>query len=335
MLFQNDHAHSAHRIFGDAIGVEYRHFETGERPYNRLNQNVGSIPRRAITGATLSGGYDVVIAEGTAPLHTLLAYKLSHPEATALYLAADETFYTLTNRSSRYIWEVLRPLAKRLLDGVITVSEDAYEWAQPYIGDQPYRIVHPPISNDKYSRLESLPPTSPVSPFYILTVGEARESKQLSNLVRAVNKIYEDLGKNIELVILGEGHSNQWYAAHDYVHTPGFVPIKVFIEWFERASIYVQPSNGDSYPVASLEAMLAATPTVVTESCGTRDRVPNDQIATPDVDGLVNRIQYMIELSEKERKKRGETHRKDVRGLTEASQQEVFKDAVEELVTDD
>lgn len=330
MLFQGESAHAAHQIFGDGINAEYRHFETGAPSGEGADQ--GS-PIKRVRLATELPFYDVVIAEGSAPLQTLLVYKMRHPTSTAIYLAADETFYTLDERKSRHAWSALRPATGRLLDGVIAVGEDVYEWGRPYLGDVPYRIVHPPISESKYNLLADLPITSPDEPFRVLSVGNAQESKRQDCIVAAAERVVDDIDSEIEVVFLGKGHGQASYVDHDLVRTPGFVPPDEFADWFEVSSIYVQASEGDSYPVATLEAMLAGLPTVVTEACGTRRRLPDEHVAHSSAAGIAGRIRTLARWPQTDREERGRAHRDSVRDLTEEEQKRKFSNAVQELVT--
>ncbi|WP_227356233.1 glycosyltransferase family 4 protein [Haladaptatus salinisoli] len=338
MLFQGKHAHPAHRVFGDSVGAEYIHFETGDTPTtdkegNYLCQDQHSIQARVRAGRSISEKYDVVIAEGTAPIQTLLVYATAtNPDVKALYLAADETFYTLSERKSKYLWYGLKPVAYRLLDGCIAVGQDVYDWATPYLGNLPVGIVHPPIADSKYSSLAKLKPRSQQKDFVVLSAGSAQESKNQLMLATVTERLREKFGDHIRTVFLGNGHTEQPYATQPGIETPGFVPLAEFVDWFERASVYVQPSIGDSFPVGSLEGMLSGTPTVVTTSVGTRQFLPADQIAEPTVDSLTERLSFLYELGVEERVERGTAGRERVFGLRESTQQRHFHAAVSELI---
>lgn len=329
MLYQGEYPHAAHQTFADNIGAEYRHFETGA-PLGEGDDQRSIVAR--LQQAVHLDSRDVVIAEGTAPLQTLLAYKIRYPATTAIYLAADETFYTLSERPTRHVWSALQPATKRLLDGVIAVGEDAYEWCRPYLGDIPYRVVHPPIDDAKYDQLVSLSVSSPSNPFRILSVGTAQPSKRQHRIVESAERVVDDLDSELEVVFLGEGHEQASYADHDLVRTPGFVSIDEFADWFGKSSIYVQASEGDSYPVATLEAMLAGLPTVITEACGTQHRLPDEQVTSSSIKGLASRIRTLARWSQDKREDRGHAHRESVRDLTTDTQSRKFAAAVQELV---
>ncbi|MDF9744131.1 glycosyltransferase family 4 protein [Natrinema salsiterrestre] len=329
LLYQNSDAHPAHRVFADAVSADRRHFETGERPPEPGGNTERTVDRLRTAG-TLPA-YETVIAEGSAPLQTGLAYKLRRPGTTLIYLAADETFYTLSERPTRYLWRALEPLSSRLLDGVIAVGRDASRWARPYIGDVPTAIVRPPIADEKYDRLASLTPRSPADPFTILSAGEAKPANGYDRLALAVERFAGTVEADVRLVALGAGHDEQPYAAMPHVVTPGFVDLDAFADWFDRASVYVQSSRGDAFPVAALEGILSGTPTIVTEATGVRELLPARQVVPPTETGLFDGLVALSDLSPTDRRSLGSDQRSLVTDLTESNQRERFSAALEEF----
>ncbi|ELY67470.1 glycosyltransferase [Natrinema versiforme] len=327
LLYQNSDAHPAHRVFADAVSADRRHFETGSRP-PEPDGNTERTVDRLRTAGTLPA-YDTVIAEGSAPLQTGLAYKLRHPGTTLVYLAADETFYTLSERPTRFFWRGLKPLSSRLLDGVIAVGRDAYRWGRPYLGDVPVAYVRPPIGDEKYERLAALSPNSPADPFTILTAGEAKPANGYDRLARAVDRFAGTVDADVRLVILGEGHEAEAYAEESRVVTPGFVDLDTFADWFGRASVYVQSSRGDAFPVAALEGILSGTPTIVTAATGVRGLLPARQVVPPTEAGLFDGLATFADLSPAERRSVASDQRDLVTNLTESNQRDRFSAALE------
>lgn len=331
VLFQGKDIHPAHQIFGDAVNATYRHFETGNSLGTRVESTNGVWPRIQ-TGLSLSSKYDLVIAEGSAPLQTALVYgTLGNPNVSVVYLAADETFFTLSNRSTKHLWRVLRPLANRVLDGCIAVSKKAYAWCLPYLGRHRHRIAHPPVPNSRYNGLYGLSPLPTGEGFEVLSVGRADQIKNHSALVAALGDIREKTNNDVSLTLVGRGHTERDYASHNYVTTPGYVSDEELIRLYGQADVYVQPSIADAYPVASLEAMLAATPTVVTDGVGTSHRLPVDHICEPTVRGLRTAVKRQVDAPVSARIEMGRRLRSSVAGLTESAQGAAFREAVTEL----
>lgn len=327
LLYQGDAPHPAHKTFGDAVNAMYRHFETGA-PIGGNNPDSTGVPVRIRTGLTLSRSFDTVIAEGSAPLQTALVYRARNPDTRLLYLAADETFYTLSGRRTRHLWPGLKPLVQSFLDGIVAVSELAYEWGRPYLGSHPYVVVHPPIPEGRYNHLRSASIGTSGDSTQILTVGEARETKNHAALVEAVGRVRETVDIDVTVTLIGTGHRDREYANREYVRTPGFVDDDELCRTHERSDVYVQPSVADAYPVASLEGMLSGTPTVVTTGVGTKHRLSREHVCEPTVTGLREALLPLVRANEATRVDIGRTLRKSVEGLTEAAQGAAFADAI-------
>ena len=325
MVYQGEGPHYAHKVFGDSINCEYEHFEGGR---------VGnSIIRRVKTGLKLRRGYEIVVAEGSSVLQTVLVYNnIKDRKSQAIFLIADETFHTLNYRKTRYLWKMVKPITNRTINGCISVSDLAYQWCEPYIGSLPYEIVHPPIENEKYGPLSRLEPLSNQDEFVVVSVGNARPSKNYHRLCKSFGRFREDTDPKSKLILIGSGHENESYAIGEGIETPGKVSVKELVQVFERASVYIQPSVADAFPVASLEAMLSATPTIVTEQVGTKELVPKDQVSSSTEDGIYNCMVNCHEMGEVERIERGKDHRQCVWGLTEKNQAKEFRNAIGRLV---
>ena len=106
MLHQFHQPHSAHRVFGDAVGADYYHFETGQ-PIGGPEKNLNSMVARLCNAVSLDT-YDVVIGEGTTPIYTLFYYKLfNNPRANVIPLIADETFMKIRSQRTHHVWKYL------------------------------------------------------------------------------------------------------------------------------------------------------------------------------------------------------------------------------------
>lgn len=268
MIYQGEEPHPAHRLFGDAVDASYVHFETGQSPpEERGNQR--SPLMRFKTGLGLRGQ---LIAEGTSPLQTCLTSR-----GEVVYLCADQTFVVLG--LTKYLWA-------SLIDRVITVSQTAADWI-PREALQ-VDIVRPPIS--KYNLLCDVKPRSP-DDGYILSIGEKRPTKRFDKLP----EIAEETGREVRVV--GEGHEDADYTNHALVNDQGWVDESEFPRLFENASIYVQPSVRDACPVASMEAMLTGTPTVVGPEVGTKELGAK----SVELDQIVDEISAILVQSESER----------------------------------
>jgi glycosyltransferase involved in cell wall biosynthesis len=333
MLFQGAEPHPAHRAFGDAVDADYRHFETG-RPPNGEDQDVDAELARLRTGISISTEYDLMIAEGSAPLQTLLVYGVRSPETTCVFLAADETFYDLDARRSRHLWRVLRPLVDHLLDGVVAISEDVLASVRPVVGSTPTRKVYPPIADDKHESLSALDPASSTGDGVgLLTAGTVKPVNNHDLLRAAAERLREEHNTAATVTILGAGHDTMPYAEPEWVRTPGFVDVETFRVAFRDATVYVQPSRRDGFSVAAAEGMLSGTPTVVTEGVGARELLEDEFVAELTPSSLADTLVGVVETDTHRRKAIGRRQRKTVVGLTETRQASEFQAAADAFHT--
>ncbi len=367
MLHQFHQPHHAHRVFGDAVGADYRHFETGDE-IGGPEENLDSMLARLRTAIDLES-YDVVIGEGTTPIYTLLFYKLlNRRDARIVPLIADETFLTIGEQRTRHLWRrVIGPLASRLVSGAIAVGNLARSWAERYL-EVPFEIVHPPIADAKYDALEPIgravdeAVTSESSSAPVATAsrtdgagdvegddgpGGDDESVRIlhagtvSDRAAVAKKNVGLLARVVEsepdweLRLLGAGHDAFAYSDRPGVSALGYLDLEAFAAEFAAADVYVQPSSGDAFPVASLEAMLAGVPTVVSTAAGTRELVdPVDPllVRAPVASDVRRGIEYARSLSPDERRERAAALRERVLPLTEDRQAAAFRDALAEVV---
>jgi|AntRauTorcE11898_2_1112593.scaffolds.fasta_scaffold00864_8 glycosyltransferase involved in cell wall biosynthesis len=328
LLFQGTGPHPSHRNFGDAVDATYRHFETGCPPKDGENQDKHSELDRIRTGWSLSSHYDLVIAEGTAALQTLVSYKwLSNRMATTVFLAADETFFNIRDKPTRFLWHGLKPVTNTV-DLCISISQLVNTWIKPFLPNVPCQVVHPTTTAEKYNKLSAIEASSPKDPFRLLSVGDVRKMKNYPTLVRAVESVNEGLSQDITLTILGEGHQQQPYASKSFISTPGRVSESDFATYFDRSSAYIQPSMGDGFGVAALEGMLAGLPTIVTELVGMKQLLDDRWVFDPTTNGLRTGIKNMIEIPQDDRIQLGLQNRHRSQSFSPESQAQSFRDAV-------
>lgn len=337
MLHQFHQPHPAHRVFGDAVNANYRHFETGES-IGRAEENRDSMIDR-LTNAISLEEYDVVIGEGTTPIYTLLFYKaFNNWDADVVPLIADETFLRISEQQTRHLWRHgVGQIISKTMSGTIAVSRLCREWASPYL-DTEYHIVHPPIDTNKHRLLKGVNCSyewndSP----RILHAGTVSDEI-------AVKKKNVDLLSHVvsgtgdwQLRLLGKGHDQFDYSSLSDVKALGYLEeLTAFATEFERADIFVQPSSGDAFPVASLEAMLAGVPTIVSEKTGTKEVVESidpNLVREPTYEDIRAGIEYVVGLNSSERKQIGKGLSQQVTDLTERNQADCFRNALQKIIS--
>lgn len=282
--------HPSHRGFANAIGAEL--IQIGDGDADAIRTLVKEIRQ----GIAISD-YDFLIAEGSRPLYATLANS-SIRNTRLVYLCADHRLYELWNSeiqidsfytlfkagASRFGKPAIKHLCQTQIDGVIAVSQFAAEFVRPIVGQgTPIEIAHPFIQPEKYNTLGGVEPT--LDGNTAVTVGQASRYKGVDMLVEAWPDVRAENSK-AELHVVGSGHPKS-YEDTEGVIVHGFV--EDLTEVFAKASLYVQSSRMDTFPVSVLEALRAGLPTIVTETTGSRSEIEEldqNMIVKPTPKGL-------------------------------------------------
>ena len=97
---------------------------------------------------------------------------------------------------------------------------------------------------------------------------------------------------------------------------------------FEKCSLFVQSSRFDAFPVATLEALRAGLPAIVTEMVGAREvveKLGRDFIRKVDAEDIANGILKYLDLSEEEKFKLSEKARQLSEPFNKSEMCERFK----------
>lgn len=291
-VYRGDSPHPAHAGFAESIGADLVGLDRIRLP--KIHE---SIPEEILNGVFMPD-YDVYVVEGTRAMYGMLASQLVR-NGTLVYLAGDQAVYKLTeddyelqsplNRLiSRYGIGTMRRLFTRYVDGVMAVSEFSAEYTQRVIANKPTRVANPYIvSDDLFEALGDVEPS--LESNVVVTVGTHSRYKGQDMLVEAWPRVRE-VHPDAELHLIGSSYPS------NYESVPG-VTVEGFVETLPpamaAASLYVQPSRADNFPVSVLEAMRAGLPTVVTSSTGSRSVVgdlSDDLIAEPNPDAIADTI---------------------------------------------
>jgi glycosyltransferase involved in cell wall biosynthesis len=116
-------------------------------------------------------------------------------------------------------------------------------------------------------------------PFQILCVGRLIERKGQAHLFKAVNRLIS-MGVNARLTLVGTGDAYVAYQEQvralsiaDHVHFVGYVPRENIAACYAAAHVFVLPSYNEGMSVATLEAMAAGLPVIITRTGGSTELV--------------------------------------------------------------
>lgn len=267
VLFLYYNPHPSHRAFAETIGADFLSYGHYSK-HKLLPKTVKSF----INGVKIPD-YEVYLTEGGAPLAPMLIKKLiklnKKNRSLHINLISDHTFimmqHTPKEMSGQYnsYTNLAHRLSSKYIDGAIAVSDFAKQSAEIFI-DVPIRVAHPFIEDELYCRLGSLKPH--IESHKIVSVGSGIY-KGMDILVNAFRRVSEDL-PDAELYIIGRGHPKKWNDISG-VHVEGYVDD--LIPYLENASLFVQSSRADTFPVSTLESLRAGLPTIVTDKTGTKE----------------------------------------------------------------
>lgn len=302
--------HEAHRGFANAIDADLLEFRN-----RSLGPLQGTPIGDLITGAQYPE-YDYYILEGSPTLFSAAGINANR-DGKVIYLAAERGMYALssaspaTNRNSiigNFMegagGPVAKSIASRSIDGVIAVSDFVADYTRLFVGpNTPISVAHPYIQPGTYENLTNIEPH--IESKTVVTIGRGMEYKNMNSLVEAWPTV-KQAHPEAELKIIGKDHPKK-YEKTNGVSVLGFVEDLNTV--LTEASLFVQPSDGDAFPVSSLEAMRAGIPPLVTSTTGTRsearainkalvvDTDPND-LARGIIKYLNRPIEERRELSE-------------------------------------
>lgn len=323
MVYRGDNPHPSHRGFAEAVGADIVSLAELSLGLDSLRH---SILEEVVNGLCLSD-YDVYIAEGTRTLYGLLSHQIGN-SSILVYLAADQSLYDLLDSDhqyetmvnqliSKYGMGIMSVLFNKYINGVIAVSEFTNGYTSQILEGKPSRIAHPYIQPNVFKRLGETNPN--LSATTAITVGSYSNYKGQDLLVEAWETVRNEF-PDAELKLVGSNYPN-YFAKKPGVTVCGYVD-DLGAE-MESASLYVQPSRADSYPVSVLEALRAGLPPLVTSTTGNRSEakhIDSDLVVNADPESLAAGVMKYFEKPESVRdqlsktaRRRGDTYDADTR----------------------
>ena len=254
--------HKAHQPFIEAINADLCPvYDSNTKGFRRFVN--------AFRMAKNYPDYDVYIIEGGMPMFPVFIRKyLLNKKNIIIGLLADETFINLVQRQKHYTLAetIIHKLSARCLDGAIAVSPMVRDFARKII-NIPIEVVRPSIPEENYAKLGKVKPD--LESKIIVSVGEARFSIGMDILVEHFITAKQYI-HDLQLWIVGKGHP-KYYERIKGVKVLGYV--EDLAEIFEMASLFVHAGRCSAYPVATLEAMRAGLPVIVSDMTGTKEIV--------------------------------------------------------------
>lgn len=335
MIYRGECPHPAHRGFMNKINADLLSLDR----YSLNRMGLGhSIPEEIVNGALLPN-YDIYIVEGTRALYGALTNQLIS-DSTLIYLAGDQALYKLLNPSyqhtsklnsliSDFGMDLLRYTFNKYIDGIIAVSEFSLRYTTEIITGKPSAVANPYIQSDLFDELGDVTPT--LTNNTAITVGSFAKYKGQDLLVEAWPSV-RDEHPNAQLKLVGTGYPQS------LEETSG-VEILGYVDdlpgTLASASLYVQPSRMDNFPVSVLEALRAGLPAVVTEATGNKtliEQINENMIVEPTANALATSINQCFSRPTSEREKLSVDARTEGNTFDSRSRKEAFRTAFYSVV---
>jgi len=199
---------------------------------------------------------------------------------------------------------------------------------------KPVRTIYPFI---KESLLNDLLRTTPDLCSKSITIMAARDpfNKGLDIIFRAMGLV-SDYDSAAKLNLLSPISASEIEAVPGY--DAAFVNILNNVpdvsKVLQSSSLYVQPSRGDAFPVASLEALAAGLPTIVSSENGVKEvigKIDGSMIVDLDHKALADAIISFFDKSQKEKTELSEQSRANAAFFNERHMLELFKKQLSSL----
>jgi glycosyltransferase involved in cell wall biosynthesis len=165
----------------------------------------------------------------------------------------------------------------------------------------------------------------------LLTIGYNRQSKGMDILIDSFQKIKQEIS-DAELYIIGSGYPKEWEKI-DGVHIEGFA--KDLVPYFMNASLYIQPSRADTFPVSTLESLRAGLPTIVSDHTGTKEVIQNlgnDFIRKVDAEDITRGILSYFDLQDSVKQQLSEKAKKISEQFSEQNMCHQFQTEFNQLI---
>lgn len=323
--------HPAHRIFADSVDADYYSL------IGSSDEPAESGPRRLLQYVTADRkyprNYDCYLVEGGRGLVPARILSLVNPDATIIYLNADETFLNLVDGLDNYghLETSFHQYSLTAIDGVISVGEFVDGYLRKLDLDVPSRVVYPSIKAEVYDALGDVGPA--IDTKTIVSIGEGKPAVGFDILVAAFEEVRED-HPDAELHIGGEGHPDEWNDIEG-VTVHGWV--EDLQSFFSQGSLSSHPGRSECFPVSTLEPMRAGLPCLVSDRVGTKqvvNGVSSNLVVEPTIQATANAISWYFDLRVDRRRALSADARKAASSFTDTNAAESFARAFKSLCTE-
>lgn len=256
--------HHSHRVFADSIGADF--YPLLGQDDNPSTNGVARFFEYLRASFHYPTEYDYYLLEGGRALLPAALFKLRHPEKKLILLNADEALINVVDGLDYYSKAegLIHRASITAVDAVINVGDLLPDYLQRLDLDVPSETVYPCIEQDLYKRLASVSPA--VGSQKIVTVGHGKPTIGFDLLVEAFSRVRNSF-PDAELHIAGKDHPAEWddrpgVTVRGWVDDPA--------EFLATGELSAHPGRAEIFSVATIEAMRAGCPCIVSPMVGAK-----------------------------------------------------------------
>jgi phosphatidyl-myo-inositol dimannoside synthase len=253
------------------------------------NRNIHHSSNRELLEYSLRAFFTALRQHRARPFHLCMAWSTVPAGGIAALLRTFTNLPYIVRVSGpdipgfeqRYSWlyPVLTPLIRQTWKNAEAVVAKCQGEADMV------RAVYPPAAINLIPNGVDLKAFTPAdlshtqNPLRLLCVARLIERKGQRHLIEAVRRL-TDQGMDVHLELVGTGDALAPYQEYvrqlgleDKVYFAGYIPREEIASVYARAHVFVLPSYNEGMSVATLEAMAAGLPIVITRTGGTTELV--------------------------------------------------------------
>lgn len=317
-------ANPVHRGFGDSVGADP--FLIEERVAKRQ-----FIPLKAFrllrNSLSIPSGYKTILTE-SCYYYPAIKKRMAGLRSDIINVNCGPLLYNIMNKrlsgmEARMLTSLLREVKAHIVLG--SYGAELVEKIDP---GKPVGIAYPYISDERMAALALVKPDLESKEITIMATNDI-VTKGLDIAIAAFNRALES-EPNLVLNIAGnvrkeeiERFDVKRSGRINYLGTVSDIgPLMA------KTSIYIQPSRGDMFPVAPLEAMAAGVPAIVSDETGTRETVAlldPEMVCKTNEKDLAERMMRHMGMSAGARAKLSGKARESARRFTKKEQLDNFR----------
>jgi glycosyltransferase involved in cell wall biosynthesis len=317
-------AHPVHRRFGESCSASHRLRDMAAKnqlaPLKALNLLRSSL--------SVPAGYDYVVCESCYYYPALKRRMGMLGKTKIINMSCGPVFYhLLSGRISGLEKSVLLGLLKDV-DGHLVYGTYGTELLTRLGEKKPTGIIYPFVGDASMAALSKVKPALQSHSIAVIATSDPY-NKGLDVLFFAMKKVREHFDDaTLSIITRLEPGVIEAVAGFepDYMVVQRNVP--AISDVFNKAALYVQPTRGDMFPVACIEAMAAGVPCIVSEENGMKEftgKLDKDMVVPVDSDRLADAIIEYFDRPQKEKKELSDRSRKAAAFFNEKDMAALFK----------